>query len=266
MQSGLTELKVLGIVPFGHASASRGHFALRLSPPAWPAWQPGQFIMLRPASFGLEIPWGRPFSICHTTSRHLICFFRVEGRGTKLISELRPGDPVHVWGPLGRGFAVETDTPTLLLAGGMGIAPFVGYVARHPQPWNLGMLFGHRDPPGCYPVDNISEHIQVDSLREHEPGDLDNFIFSMQEKITDCAAQNGLALACGPMPFLRAAKELAAKANCRLQISIEKRMACGVGACLGCVCKPTPKSPHDTGQPIQTCLHGPVFWADEIEI
>lgn len=219
--------------------------------------------MLRPASFGLELPWGRPFSICHTTARHLICFFSVVGRGTKLISELKAGDSVLVWGPLGRGFVVEENRATLLLAGGMGIAPFVGYVTRHPQPWNLSMLFGHRDPAECFPVDSIADHIQVDSLRENEAGDLDNFIFSMQEKLADCAAQNGIALACGPLPFLRTAKQLAAQSGCRLQLSLESRMACGVGACLGCVCKPAPDAPRK--QPLQTCLHGPVFWANEIE-
>lgn len=265
MQPGLSELKVLGIVPFGRPEAPHAHFALRLSPPAWPVWNPGQFLMLRPASFGLEIPWGRPFSICHMTSRHLICFFRVQGRGTRLISELRTGDSVLVWGPLGTGFAMDSETPTLLLAGGMGIAPFVGYVSRHTQPWNLSMLFGHREPVNCFPVESISDHIQVDSLRENEPGDLDNLIFSMQEKIADCADQNGIALACGPLPFLRAARELAAVAGCRLQVSLENRMACGVGACLGCVCKPGPKWPHAHALPVQTCLHGPVFWADEIE-
>lgn len=266
MQPTLTELEILGIVPFGPVTKDRAHYALRLSFPGWNGWKPGQFIMLRPPEFGLELIWGRPFSICHLTPRHLICFFRVEGRGTRIISKLQPGNKVLVWGPLGTAFEVCLDTPTLLLAGGMGMAPFVGYVASHPQPWNLSMVFGHRDALACYPIDNISDDIQVDSLRENEPGDLENFIYTMQERISDCASQNGVALACGPLPFLRTVKHLAAQSGCRLQVSVERRMACGVGACLGCVCKTTPRWKFGAALPVQTCLHGPVFWADEIEL
>lgn len=261
MQPTTVELKTLGLVPFGPCGR---HFALRLSHPGWPVWNPGQFAMLRPRSFGLELPWARPMSICHMTSKHLICFFQVEGRGTERLAELRPGDPVLAWGPLGTSFVMYSDTPTLLLAGGMGIAPFVGYVNRHPQPWNLNMLFGHRDPAGCYPIDSINERIAVDSLREQEQGDLDNFIFSMQEKLKDCAAQEGVALACGPLPFLRTAKALAGEAGCRLQISLEARMACGIGACLGCACQPGPAA--QSRLPLRVCANGPVFWADAVEL
>lgn len=264
MQPGITMLKVLGIAPFGHARP--GFFAIRLEKPDWPDWQPGQFVMLRPERFGYEILWGRPFSICHMTSRHMICFFRVRGRGTEILADLKPGEHVLAWGPLGNGFEMPLDCPVILLAGGMGIAPFVGYVNRHPQPWNLSMLFGHRDPIECYPVDSINEHIPVDTLREHEPGDLDNFVFHIQEKMRDCASQSGLALACGPEPFLHTVQNLAAETGCRTQISVERRMACGIGACLGCVCKTTPLWPGARDMPVQICLHGPVFWSDQIQL
>lgn len=261
MQASLVELKTLGVIPFGRCGK---FFALRLTRPDWPVWNPGQFVMLRPATFGLEIPWARPLSICHMTARHMICYFQVRGRGTERLAELKADDPVLAWGPLGTSFVMDSDMPTLLLAGGMGIAPFIGYAHRHPQPWNLHMLFGHRWPLECYPVDSLNERIPVDSLRETTPGDLDNFIYSLQEKIHDCAELGGIALACGPDGFLRTVKNLAVEAGLRLQISLENRMACGVGACLGCVCQPG--SASQSRQPVQTCLHGPVFWADEVEI
>lgn len=224
--------------------------------------------MLRPFSFEKELVWGRPLSICHMTSRHLICFVKIEGRGTDRISKLRPGDEVLVWGPLGNYFAVETDVPTLLLAGGMGIAPFVGYVNRHPQPWNASMLFAHRDPLDCYPVDSLNERITVDSLRDPSDGDLDNLIFALQERIRDCAEQNGLVLACGPKPFLKTVREISAQTGARTQLSLENKMACGVGSCLGCVCKTNDKWPvaEKRGSLVQTCVAGPVFWADQIEL
>lgn len=268
MQPIYKAVTVLDLVPFGLTGKKSRFFALRLEHPGWTEWHSGQFVMIRPDSFGLELPWGRPFSICHMTTSHLVCFFKIVGKGTERMAQLKKGDKVSIWGPLGNYFAVETDKPTLLLAGGMGIAPFVGYVNHHPQPWNVTMLFGHREPSGCYPVDSIHEHIPVDCLQENEPGDLDNLIFSMQEKIRDCAEQNGLVLACGPTPFLKTARKLAMEFDARLQISLESKMACGVGACLGCACKTTAEWPVKDKREalVQTCINGPVFWAHQVAI
>ena len=262
------ELSVLDLVPFGLADPVHRYFALRLSPPNWPDWKPGQFLMIRPKSFGLELPWGRPLGICLIRPQHLICFFQVAGRGTELMAQLRPQDPVQVWGPLGNGFAVEPDTPTLLLAGGMGIVPFIGYVAQHPKAWNVSMLFGHRDPIECYPVDSINEHIPVDTLRETVPGDLDNFILTLQERIKEYASQNGLILACGPLPFLKTVQSFAREYHARVQLSLENKMACGVGACLGCVVRTTDAwpDPAHRNAPVQCCTQGPVFWSNQIEL
>ena len=124
-------LTVLDLVPFGQTGQESRFFALRLTRPDWPSWRPGQFVMVRPTSFGLEMPWARPFGICHMTSRHLICFFQVVGRGTRRMAELKAGDTVRVWGPLGNGFAMEPDTPTLLLAGGISLANLP--VAEYPE-------------------------------------------------------------------------------------------------------------------------------------
>ena len=177
------------------------------------------------------------------------------------------GDEVNILGPLGHGFAVEDETQTLLLAGGMGIVPFVGYAYRHPKPWNLTMLFGHRAPIDCYPVDSIKERITVDTLRETVPGDLDNLIFSIEERMHDIADQNGLVLACGPTPFLKTVQNFAKKFQVRTQLSLENRMACGVGACLGCVTKTTKDWPDSQKAEsyVQVCTHGPVFWANQID-
>ena len=219
------ELTVLHLVPFVQHEGNRRFFALRLSRPDWTEWKPGQFIMVRPESFGLEYPWGRPLGICLIRPQHLICFFQVVGRGTEQMSHLRTDDKVRVWGPLGNGFAMEPDTPTLLLAGGMGIAPFIGYVAEHPRAWNLTMLFGHTAPIDCYPVDSINERIPIDTLRETVPGDLDNLIFSLEERIKEYASQNGLILACGPTPFLRTIQKFASQYHARCQLSLENKMA-----------------------------------------
>lgn len=259
-------VKVLDLVPFGPEAGPRQFFALRMERPAWEHWRPGQFMMLRPRSFGLDIPWGRPFGICHMTEHHLVCFFQVVGKGTARMADLKAGDVVQVWGPLGNGFALEPETSTLLVAGGMGIVPFVGYAHTHPKPWNVSMLFGHRASVRSYPLDSINERITVDTLHETVPGELDNFIYILRERMAEYADQNGLVLACGPQPLLRTVQGFAAELKVRTQLSLETRMACGVGACLGCVTHTTEAwpVPGKRDWPVQTCTHGPVFWAQHI--
>ena len=257
------ELSVLDLVPFGSESAAYT-FALRLSPPPWKAYAPGQFVMLRPVAWGLELPWARPFSISRAGERELECFIQVAGRGTQRLTELKAGDAVHVWGPLGNGFAVEADSPTLLLAGGVGIAPFIGYAQKHPKPSNLSMLFGHRAPLTCYPVGSIHERIDVETLHENGTADLDRFLAAMRDRMEAYSEKGGLALACGPSGFLRAVQRLSAQTGLRAQLSLESRMACGVGACLGCVITTANAwpVPDKKNMPVQICTHGPVFWAD----
>jgi dihydroorotate dehydrogenase electron transfer subunit len=264
--SSFAELTVLDVVPFGRESSSHT-FALRLSPPPWKSYAPGQFVMLRPCGWGLELPLARPFSVSRLSENGLVCFFQTAGRGTERLTKLRESDAVHVWGPLGNGFAVMPDTPTLLLAGGVGIAPFIGYAQLHPKPWNLFLLFGHKAPADCYPLDSLNERIDMRVMREKAPGDLKRFIAAVGSCMDEYAGQNGLALACGPLPFLRVVRDFASRRGLRLQLSLEARMACGVGACLGCVVKTTERwpVPEKKGAFVQSCVHGPVFWADHVE-
>ncbi len=263
-----SELKVQDVVPFGQDQQTAQFFALRMDRPAWENWRPGQFVMVRPQSFGLEMPWARPLGICRVTDQNLVCFFQISGRGTARMATLAPGDKISVWGPLGNSFAVEPDIPTMIIAGGVGIAPFIGYAYMHPKPWNLNMLFGHKALEGCYPVDSLNERIQVDCMREEKPGDLEKFINAIRERMAEHAAHKGLVLACGPMPFLRTVKQFAAEFNVRTQLSLEGRMGCGVGACLGCVVKTTEKWPVPAQKewPVQVCNHGPIFWSDQVNL
>ena len=86
--------------------------------------------------------------------------------------------------------------------------------------------------------------------------------------MTEYAEQKGLVLACGPTPFMKTVQKFADEVGVRCQLSLENRMACGVGACLGCVSKTTEKwpVPAKRGGQVQVCNHGPVFWSDQIEL
>lgn len=278
-QPSLSQETVLDLVPFGSAPAGAGFFALRLTLPKWREWQPGQFVMLRPANSAAGTLWGRPFSICLVTKRDLVIFFQIAGRATEAMARLKPGDLVSIWGPLGNGMVMPKNTPTLLLAGGIGIAPFVGYAHMHPTPWELTMEFGHRMPLNCYPFDSMNEKIPAEPHQEKSLEDRERFLAVIDQRIKEYA-QNGLVLACGPTGLLKFIQNSAAKHNARAQLCLETRMACGVGACLGCVVKNLPHADNGFETPkcadaepaaytphyAQTCTCGPNFWSDAVEL
>ncbi len=271
--SQFTPVAVRAIVPYGNALAEEtAFFLLRLEHPGarnplWRKWKPGQFAMLRPADWSFELPWARPLSVCDVHEDGLEFFFQVAGRGTGRMKGLRAGDVVHVWGPLGNGFAVEPDTPTLMLAGGIGLAPFVGYSRAHPTPERLRLLFAHRPPSACYPLE-LCTTVRPEDRPENSLEDREAFLAEVSAAIRETAARSGLVLACGPTPFLAHVRRAALESGCRAQLSLENRMACGVGACLGCVAQPTEAHPL-AGKallPMRTCVNGPVFWADQVEL
>lgn len=261
------DLTVADNVPFSQPGEP-GFFALMLENPGWADWLPGQFVMLRPHGWGSELTWARPFSISRVTPQSLVLFYQVVGRGTSRMAKLVSGDKVTIWGPLGTGFAVEPSRPTLLLAGGIGIAPFYGYADCHPSPEDLSMLFGHRQISDCYPMDSLSQIIDVEHFRERTPADIPVFQDMIRARMKACRSKDGFALACGPMPFLRMIWEYALEIGLPTQLSLEQRMACGVGACLGCVTRTSMHwaDPEKAGLPVQTCTSGPVFWAEDIDL
>jgi dihydroorotate dehydrogenase electron transfer subunit len=250
----------LEVAPVGQLKRPDEFFEIRLAMPDWDGWKPGQFVMIRPTSWDLDMLWARPFSISAADEESLTIFIQKVGRGTARIASLKPGDEVAVWGPLGNSFAVEPQTPTLLLAGGIGIAPFRGYVEQHPHPENIRLFLAHRLPLDCYPYELLSRRVDSRCMIEEQPCDLDSIIASMREQIAEYAARDGLILACGPTPFMRTVKAFAAEAGARAQVSLENRMACGVGACLGCVTR------DGDGHHVQVCTKGPVFWSDKVEL
>ncbi len=233
-------------------------YHLSLESPQW-QWRPGQFAMLRPTSWRHEPLWARPFSISDQDTNGLHFFFQRMGSGTDLLSQLRPGDLVTVWGPLGNGFTISHTTPTMILAGGMGLAPFMGLIRHHPIPQNLELFFGHRQPLANYPFSEIEDRILAWQVREQGPEDLEKLFRAIEVKIKGYSIDGNL-LACGPLPFLRRIQKLALDHNANTQLSLENRMACGVGACLGCTV------PTKSGELVQACTQGPVFKADAVDL
>lgn len=239
-------------------SLDSGFHWLRLNPPSW-SWQPGQFLMLRPREWSSDPFLPRPLSIADLDGEALSLFWHVVGKGTRKMTHLRSGDRVRVWGPLGRGFYFEPHMPVLLLAGGMGLAPFIGLIRHHPHPENLELIFGHREDLSSYPLAELSKRILTWSLQDRTPKDLAKLEKAMKVKIQGYSG-DGRVLACGPRPFLSMVSRLSRENGARTQVCMETPMACGHGVCLGC------SVPGAGGRTYQACVDGPVFSAEELAL
>jgi dihydroorotate dehydrogenase electron transfer subunit len=253
------DVKVLTVERFGKAPDGGPAVAeLAFANPGWTV-RPGQFVMVRAADWDGSLLWARPFSVYRADETAIRLLIAVVGRGTARLAAMEPGDVLTAWGPLGTFFAKETEHPTLMLGGGIGIAPFRAYIESHPRPDLLRLVFGHTAPLSAYPWPDLAAGVAAEDFHEQGREDLARFISLLEARIGELPS-GGLVLACGPLPMLKTVKELAAKAGVRCQLSMENRMACGVGACLGCVCKTA------EGDLVQVCSRGPVFWAQDLDL
>lgn len=204
----------------------------------------GQFFMLRPALSSTEPLLGRPISIYDCEDGNCSFLYRLAGKGTQMLSRLRPGDEVLALGPYGNGFT-PVDSDIILIGGGIGIAPlyYLAKTQRRLYPNRmLEAYLGFVEKP--YMVQYfraIADFVYVN---------VGGFVTS------DVPFSNDkVAFACGPEPMLRAAKNSAG--NAPLYVSLEAHMACGVGACLGCTCETIAGNKR-------VCTDGPVFNAQDV--
>ena len=219
---------------------------------------PGQFVMLRLTSMADPL-LRRPISIAGADAKQgtlkLIC--RVVGHGTELLSTTQPGDTLDIMGPLGSGFELSGRKP-LLVGGGIGLAPLL-YVAESYCPEPVEVLAGGRSHDELFWVELFKQtcrkvHVSTDDGSMGICG-------TCADALPDLLKNGGydMLLTCGPRPMMQRVAAEAAKAGIRTQISLEERMACGLGACRACTCSAS------DGTARQVCKDGPVFWAEEVD-
>ena len=225
----------------------------------------GQFVMIYPGAG--ENLLGRPISLCEVSGdrRIIRLVYRVAGAGTYRISHLKENETVQVLGPLGNGYDMEiagkAQTP-ILMGGGIGIPPMLQlakdiYAVSGRKPI---VLLGYRDR-NLFLADCFEETAQVIIATEDgSVGTKGNVMDALREK----ALNPDMICACGPMPMLRAIKNYAVESDIKAYISLEERMACGVGACLGCVTKTAHIDDHSKVNNARVCTEGPVFEAREV--
>ena len=223
----------------------------------------GQFIGVYPEDKSNLLP--RPISICEVNKDEemLRIVYRVAGEGTEEFSHYTAGKEIPILGILGNGFPIEEGKgkKAFLMGGGIGVPPIV-QLAKELESDNKQAVIGYRDN-NLFLKDDLEKYADVYIATEDgSVGTKGNVMNAIEEN----GLEADVIFACGPMPMLRAIKTYAAEKGIPAYISLEERMACGVGACLGCVCKTTHKDHHSHVNNARICTDGTVFEAKEVEI
>lgn len=217
---------------------------------------PGQFISVYVNDASRLLP--RPISICETEAHRLRIVYRIAGEGTGQLSQLRANDRISILGPLGNGFALH-ENKAMLIGGGIGIPPML-FLAKNLK-GEKKIVLGFRDE--LFLVDELKAYGNVTVATEDGSAGVKG---TVMDAIREKQLSAHEIYACGPTPMLRAIKAYAAEQNIPAWVSMEERMACGVGACLGCVCTSTDIDAHSLVHNKRICADGPVFDAREVEI
>ncbi|MFA5144870.1 MAG: dihydroorotate dehydrogenase electron transfer subunit [Candidatus Omnitrophota bacterium] len=232
---------------------------------------PGQFLNIK-VSNTYEPLLRRPLSIHSVRGRNIEVLYEVVGKGTKVLSEKGPGEVLDVIGPLGNGFTFNSwahglaGSRTILIGGGMGVAPLVFLADKIAGLRARGTKFKAQVLIGAKTKGNIICEKEFKDLGCSVKSATDDGSYGFKGRITDLlknilrSASYDLPItiyACGPRLMLKEISAISRKYGIPAQISLEEHMACGIGACLGCVV--------NTKQGLRrVCKDGPVFNADEI--
>jgi dihydroorotate dehydrogenase electron transfer subunit len=226
--------------------------------------KPGQFINVYPKNKATLLP--RPISICETDLEQgkLRITYRTVGSGTLEFSNYQAGDGIDIMGTLGNGFPVEqaAGKKVILMGGGIGIPPLLELAKAIGDKNRITIIAGYRNQDLFLQKDLEqygSFYVATEDGSVGTKGNVMNVLENHQ-------IEADLIYACGPMPMLRAIKNYAEMKNIDAWISLEERMACGVGACLGCVVKTKHKDHHSHVNNARICADGPVFLAKEVDI
>ena len=256
---------------FSQRETIKRHFLLTVTAPAYFGEAlPGQFVMVRLQ--GCAAPFlSRPFSIYSVYSRgdatFLEIFYQVVGEGTEILSKLAEGALVGIRGPLGKGFDVPSSCGKIVLvAGGIGVAPLSFLAQRCKEEIDGVKLICYlgagtaESLAGLKRLEEICTEMKIstdDGSRGYH-----GLVTDLFEKDMDRYADGTVRIySCGPRAMLKRLQALLANNRASCQVSLEERMACGFGACLGCAVK---IRSHGGGF-VRVCTEGPVFDIRDVE-
>lgn len=226
--------------------------------------QPGQFVHVK-VSNGLTPLLRRPLSIAKIDSENseFTLIYRKQGKGTAILATRKPGELLDVLGPLGSGFPVaetKSGQTALLVGGGIGVPPLYELSSKLVNAGvNVIHVLGFQRA-------NLVFYEQHFQHLGHTLIATDDGSYGEKGYVTDVIQRHQLtfdvAYACGPIPMLKSLKQSCLTS--KLFISLEERMACGIGACYSCVCKSSHTNEGHSYKKV--CSDGPVFAAEEVNL
>ncbi len=219
---------------------------------------PGQFISVYTRDASRLLP--RPISICEVDGNRLRIVYRVVGGGTTEFSGYKSGESIHILGPIGNGFPIKEGGKAILIGGGIGIPPMLELAKRISD--DKTIVLGYRSRDTFLDRDIKVYGNIVIATDDGSLGTKGTVIDAIKEN----NVEGNVIYACGPTPMLRAVKAYAMENNIEAWLSLEEKMACGVGACLACVCKSTEVDDHSMVHNKRICKDGPVFNATEVDL
>ena len=229
--------------------------------------RPGQFLMVRVLEPAWEHMLSRPFSFCDVSGDRIELLFNVVGKGTRSLAETKMGAVLEVIGPLGNGFSIVNVKEAILVGGGMGIAPLpflASELRKSKNATKMTVLLGARTASSLCLQETFAElgadvRVSTDDGSNGHKGLVTELL---EEWLKMSSDSQPVVYACGPEPMLRTVADIARKRGVWCELSVEERMACGVGACMSCACK----TRDDNGRVHykRVCTEGPVFHATEL--
>ena len=253
-----------------------GYFRMRILAPEYQQQaKPGQFVMFRVQCTTTPL-LRRPFGIFRAGFMPADCdgmpdkefidiIYKVVGSGTEIMQELHQGDRIELLGPLGRGFELgDPNEEKILVGGGIGLVPLYMLAEELVKTSKVRLLMGGRTRDDIITVTEF-ERLGVETYVSTQDGSLGEqglVTRVLEQKLA--SHPQAAVFACGPMPMIDAVQKICASYATPLQVSLEALMACGIGACLGCVVKGAWHTDNDPRY-LCTCKHGPVFRAEELD-
>ncbi len=223
----------------------------------------GQFFGIMPADRSEKL-LRRPISVCESSKDEITFLIKLLGSGTEELSKLNKGDQLNIMGPLGNGFEVQPEKKALVVGGGIGTAPLVQLLAelKIGGQTNVRTLLGYRERP--YALDLFDKHTDnVLTASEYMAMPHKGYVTEFMLEALKTGAYE-MVYACGPEPMLNCIQSVCNDLKIPVQLSIEERMACGVGACLVCTCKVNASDDDEGYNNVRTCKDGPVFYGTEV--
>ena len=220
--------------------------------------KPGQFVNIKVAEHFLR----RPISICSIDETSYTIIYKVVGEGTELLSAMKSGMELNVFGPLGSSYPIhEEEHEVLLIGGGVGVPPLYELAKQYRNiNASVNVVLGFNDQESVFYENEFQRlgcHVAVATM---------DGSYGTKGTVMDAVREHNITTeftcSCGPRPMLQAVEAH----YTRGYMSFESRMACGIGACLACVCKTKEKDAHSNVNNKRICKDGPVFLSTEVDL